>query len=180
MSVQYNINSENQDKRSEQGRRRLQDWIWFSLRCPFGGMLLPLLVCTKKDHHAGGGDKEHMGFSQCIKSTVIQDHPRHDVDGAGLCKTFFDVSLHHLIGSWIICASKSRKVGYRKQENGDQRKTKKHSHTAIDPLENRDPFGLRPFFIPIIQLFQRLKTLRPFGFLFFVWCHRIQFLDIFF
>ena len=113
MSVQYNINSEYQDKRSEQGRRRFQDWIWFRLWCPclFGGMFLPLSVFAQKDHHAGGGDKEYMGFSQCVKSAVVQDHPSHDVDGAGLSKTFFDVSLHHLIGSWIICTSKGGEVG---------------------------------------------------------------------
>ena len=104
LPVEQDVDPVQQDAGDQRTSHRRKDRIpgQVKIRIAADGIIiliagpLVLFVDPQKDHHADQCGEQDMGFAQRIKSPVIQDHARNNIDRAGLLDPLLHITAHHL------------------------------------------------------------------------------------
>ena len=93
-----------------------------------------LFVFFQKDHDTQKCGEQDVGLAQSIKSPVIQDHACHNIDGAGLLQSVFNVTVRYLNRPGVFLAVLGQQC-HRIEQYADQGNAADNGHGKIDLIK---------------------------------------------
>ena len=126
MTVEDHINTEDDDNGKQQKCNPLEDAVVLGFIVLFPALLrfffvfFLFFIAAQQDQYRAGGDKQHIGFTEGIKGTVIQNHTGNNIHSAGILQAVLNILGSHFVAGGIVRCTYRREVRNCRQQHQDQ------------------------------------------------------------